>query len=145
MKNIIVNLWKNESLPIKDAIYFSDDSSFFCKITSYPVPHIEKGGEFDLLKFYEENADEVTNIDCLKEIRLSNNGYCCIGEGSYGSEGFIACLDKDKNLIWVIYSENSNPIINVFEDAEGVIIAESSAEFRLKINIDNPLGLELII
>ena len=29
--------------------------------------------------------------------------------GGYGSEGFIAYLDREEKLVWVIYSENSIP------------------------------------
>ncbi len=143
MKNI-VQLWEEELLPIKDAIYFSNGKSFLCKITSYPIPCIEKNGEFDFCNFYEENKDELTNIDKFKEIRLINNGYCCIGEGSYGSEGFIAYLDRNKKLIWVLYSEESNPFVNISEYTPDIIIAESSSNIRLKIDINNPIKLELM-
>lgn len=43
-----------------------------------------------------ENKDEVTDIDKFREIKLANNCYCCVGEGSYGSEGFVAYLDENK-------------------------------------------------
>jgi len=144
MKILIVDLWEKDMLPIKDAIYFSDGRSFSCKITSCPTQKIELGDEFDVNEFYKNNIDEVTNIDEIKEIKLSNSGYCSVGDGSYGSEGFIACLGKERNLIWVLYSEESNPFINVREDPVNTIIAESSSGFRLKINLNNPLELKII-
>ncbi|ANO87882.1 hypothetical protein KV337_004988 [Escherichia coli] len=142
MKNII-QLWEDGLLPIKDAIYFSNGESFLCKITSYPTPCIEKNGEFDFSAFYEKNKDEVTDIDKSREVKLANNCYCCIGEGSYGSEGFIAYLDENKNLVWVLYSEESNPFINITEYTSDIIIVESSSNIRLRININNPVDLEL--
>lgn len=39
MKNII-QLWEDNLLPIKDAIYFSNGRSFLCKIMDYPTLHI---------------------------------------------------------------------------------------------------------
>ncbi|EYI39237.1 hypothetical protein SEEH1576_08160 [Salmonella enterica subsp. enterica serovar Heidelberg str. 41576] len=45
MKNII-QLWEDNLLPIKDAIYFSNGRSFLCKIMDYPTLHIERNGEF---------------------------------------------------------------------------------------------------
>ncbi|CTW30168.1 hypothetical protein [Escherichia coli] len=142
MKNII-QLWEDDLLPIKDAIYFSNGKSFLCKIKPYPTPCIEKNGEFDFSSFYEKNKDEVTDIDKFREFKLANNCYCCIGEGSYGSEGFIAYLDEDKNLVWVLYSEESNPFINITEYTSDIIIVESSSNIRLRININNPVDLEL--
>jgi len=142
MKILIVDLWEKDMLPIKDAIYFSDGRSFSCKITSCPTQKIELGDKFDVNEFIN-NIDEITNIDGIKEIKLSNSGYCSVGDGSYGSEGFIACLGKGRNLIWVLYSEKSNPFINVREDPVNTIVAESSSGFRLKINLNNPLELKI--
>ncbi|ECX5102165.1 hypothetical protein F6H62_21880 [Salmonella enterica] len=144
MKNII-QLWEDNLLPIKDAIYFSNGRSFLCKIMDYPTLHIERNGEFDFSAFYEKNKDEVTDIDKFREIKLVNNCYCCVGEGSYGSEGFVAYLDENKNLVWVLYSEESNPFINVSEYIPDIIIVESSSNIRLKININNPMDLELVV
>lgn len=144
MQKLIVNLWENETLPVKDAVYFSNGEAFSLKITSYPLPNIQRNGWFDLHDFYEANKEEITEIDVFKVIQLSNGYYCCIGEGSYGSEGFIAYLDSNKSLVWVIYSESSNPFINVDEDDSGNIFVESSARVKLKININNPINLELI-
>jgi len=144
MKNII-QLWEDGLLPIKDAIYFSNGKSFLCKIVPYPTPCIEKNGDFDFSAFYEENKDEVTDIDKFREVKLANNCYCCIGEGSYGSEGFIAYLDGNKKLVWVLYSEESNPFINVSEYMADIVIVESSSNIRLRININNPVDLELAL
>ncbi len=144
MKNII-QLWEDNLLPIKDAIYFSNGRSFLCKIMDYPTLHIERNGEFDFSAFYEKNKDEVTDIDKFREIKLANNCYCCVGEVSYGSEGFVAYLDENKNLVWVLYSEESNPFINVSEYIPDIIIVESSSNIRLKININNPMDLELVV
>ncbi|EHB4884966.1 hypothetical protein JXF96_004076 [Salmonella enterica subsp. enterica serovar Heidelberg] len=144
MKNII-QLWEDNLLPIKDAIYFSNGRSFLCKIMDYPTLHIERNGEFDFSAFYEKNKDEVTDIDKFRVIKLANNCYCCVGEGSYGSEGFVAYLDENKNLVWVLYSEESNPFINVSEYIPDIIIVESSSNIRLKININNPMDLELVV
>ncbi len=144
MKNII-QLWEDNLLPIKDAIYFSNGRSFLCKIMDYPTLHIERNGEFDFSAFYEKNKDEVPDIDKFREIKLANNCYFCVGEGSYGSEGFVAYLDENKNLVWVLYSEESNPFINVSEYIPDIIIVESSSNIRLKININNPMDLELVV
>ncbi|BBE78320.1 MULTISPECIES: hypothetical protein [Enterobacteriaceae] len=144
MKNIISELWNQELLPIKDALYLSDGRAFSYKIASYPTPRVEKGESFDFVDFYNKNKDEVTSIDTIMNIKLSNGCYCCVGEGSYGSEGFIACLDKNKVLKWVIYSETSNPFFNIYEYEDDTILAESTANVKIKVNVNNPTNLDLM-
>lgn len=143
MASIISNLWKNETLPVKSGIYFSDGRSIEIKLESFPGPVMEIGREFNFAKFYSQNKDELTSIDCLKILRLSGGGVCCVGEGGYGSEGFISRLGKDGNLIWVIYSKKSNPFIDIIEIDDRCVVAKSSARYALKIALDNPLKIEL--
>ncbi|WP_337039014.1 MULTISPECIES: hypothetical protein [Pseudescherichia] len=144
MKNIISELWGREILPIKDAIYFCDGSAISYKITSYPAPNVEKGNVFDFTDFYKNNKEEVTSIDIIMSIKLSNGCYCCVGEGSYGSEGFIAYLDESKELIWVIYSETSNPFFNIIECDRNTVLVESTTNIKIKFNTCDPASLELI-
>ncbi len=144
MKSIISELWCQEYLPIKGAIYFSDGKAFSYKITSYPISDKKKGCFFDFTDFYNKNKEEVTSIDIVKSIKLSNGFYCCVGEGSYGSEGFIAYLDEGKELIWVLYSEASNPFFNVTECGRDTIFVESTANVKIKIDTNNPIDLELV-
>jgi len=144
MKKIITKLWEQELLPIKDAIYFSTGESCSCKIATYPSPSIEIGEKFSLEDFHATHKNDVCHIDIFKEIPLNNGGYCCVGEGSYGSEGFIAYLDKDKNLIWVIYSESSNPFIDVTQANDKTISARSTTNVKITIDLENPQTLKFI-
>ncbi|MEE4486002.1 hypothetical protein V2T44_24020 [Serratia ficaria] len=144
MKRVIVELWKNGELPIKNALYFADGRAELIDIISYPNPKLLKLGSFDFHGFYERNKDEITTIDIIKKIQLSDGGYLCIGEGSYGSEGFIACLDRKEDLIWVVYSENSNPFVSATIFGDSTVVIESSAGFRLEIDTENPEGMVVI-
>ncbi|MCK0552674.1 hypothetical protein KFO32_06245 [Pantoea ananatis] len=102
------------------------------------------GADFNFIDFYRNNNEEVTSIDVIKEVKLLNECYCYVGEGSYDSEGFIAYLDKDKNPIWILYSENSNPFVSVFEHEENTILVESTAGLKIQIELHNPVNLKLI-
>ncbi|WP_322047531.1 hypothetical protein [Paraburkholderia sp. J67] len=143
MASIISDLWENETLPVKSGVYFSDGRSIEIRLESFPAPTIEIGCEFNFTEFYSRNKDELTSIDCLKILQLSSGGVCCVGEGGYGSEGFISRLDEDGNLVWVIYSEKSNPFIDIFEIDDGYVVAKSSARYALKIALDNPIKIGL--
>ena len=144
MKNIIVKLWNNGQLPIKDAIYFSSGESFSLKIATHSSTLLQKGDFFNLYDLYHKDESEITNIDILNEIKLSNDYYCCVGEGSYGSEGFIAYLDINRELIWVMYFEESNPFFNITEYSPGNILAESSANVKLNIKLSRPIEFFLV-
>ncbi|MDD1508789.1 hypothetical protein [Pseudomonas sp. CNPSo 3701] len=143
MTSLIIKLWEHDLLPIKDGIYFSDGRAYSCTIRQHPRLSLENGPCFDLDAFHANNSDELTAIDGLKQIRLSNLGYCRVGEGSHGSEGFIAYLDSEQRLIWVIYAQQSNPFTQVGESPNGLITAISTADIRLEIDVDEPLGLRL--
>ncbi|EBF5850089.1 hypothetical protein FH026_12505 [Listeria monocytogenes] len=139
----INDLWNREELLIKNGIHFSDGSGVEVEISYYPVPDIKKGHYFSFLDVYKEDQENMTKIDVFKEIKLSNGFYCCVGEGSYGSEGFVTYLDERKNLLWVLYSETSNPFVNIMEECEGIVVAESSANFKIRLDVNKPTSLSL--
>lgn len=142
--NSIVKLWNEHSLPIKDGIYWADGGSIAMDIIAYPFPSVEKKETFSLDAFLQEHHDEITSIDIFKKIPLpTENKYVWIGEGSYGSEGFIALIDENDCLIWVMYAEESNPFVSIEECASGSILAISSLGLKLIIDIDNPQNVKL--
>ncbi|PWU30902.1 hypothetical protein DK254_10800 [Pseudomonas sp. RW407] len=143
MKNII-ELWSNEELPIKDGVYFSNGKSFSISILAYPAPHICSRGWFDFEEYFKGNQEEVTSIDVTKRVVLKGGACCYVGEGSYGSEGFIAYENNHKLLEWVVYSESSNPFIDIKEGGANALVAESSAGFKIKISISNPEEMEVV-
>jgi hypothetical protein len=68
---------------------------------------------FSLDEFLSCDPDMVTSIDItLEKPLLHGGGYVCCGEGPYGSEGFFGQLDQDRNLVWVVYLEYSNPFVD---------------------------------
>ncbi|HIE5059183.1 hypothetical protein [Serratia marcescens] len=144
MKNVITKLWEVGELPIKNALYFSDGRAELIDIISYPTPKVSKSGCFDFCEFYEENKNEVTTVDVIKKINLSCGGYLCLGEGSYGSEGFIAYLDREEKLVWVVYSENSNPFVSATILHDSTVAIDSSAGFRLKVNVLKPEEMVIV-
>ena len=94
----IVELWNEEELPTKDGIYFANGDSISLSIQFYPQLSIKKGREFDLISFLNDRPDYLTRIDVTKRIEMSSKDQCLIGEGSYGSEGFIANVTADDEM-----------------------------------------------
>lgn len=139
----IIELWNNEELPIKDGVYFSSGKSISLSVKVYPNLLIEKGDEFDLNDFLEQDPDEVTCIDVMKKIVVNDGHQCFLGEGSFGSEGFIAYLTNEGDLKWVMYFEHSNPFINAVKISNEVIEAESSARYKIIINVNEPANFRI--
>ncbi|CAM4172708.1 hypothetical protein [Serratia silvae] len=134
----IVELWNKEELPIKDGVYFSSGKSIAISISTYPDLVIEKGSEFDLEGFLNEGPEEITNIDIMQKVTVNDKFQCFLGEGSHGSEGFIAYLTIGGELEWVMYFEQSNPFVKVVKLSNETIEVESSANYKLIINVDEP-------
>jgi len=139
----IIELWNKEELPIKNGVYFSDGKSISLSIIAYPSILIEKGKEFDLDDFLVKNPDEVTSIDIMKRFNLSEEYQCILGEGSYGSEGFVAYLTSKDDLLWVMYFEKSNPFVNLIKLPNLNIEVESSANYKIIINVNDPSNIIL--
>lgn len=141
----IIELWNKEELPIKDGVYFSNGKSISLSMKFYPNLLIEKGDPFNLISFLKEESDNVTCIDIMKIIMMSDGYQCFLGEGSYGSEGFIAYITPERYLEWVMYFENSNPFINAIELSNKCIEVESSANYKIVIQLNNPTHVTLSV
>ena len=137
----INELWDKEKLPTKDGIYFANGESFSFLAKFYPHVFIKKGGSFNLVDFLNKNPDCITTIDIFQKIKIQMGGTCLLGEGSHGSEGFIAYISSDEKLNWVIYFEESNPFINAIELPDKFLEVESSANYRIILDLKNPINI----
>lgn len=77
----------------------------------------------------------------------------CCGEGSYGSEGFFGQLDEQKNLVWVVYLENSNFFVDVpvrkdtatFTSSAGTLIVVNLGTREFGTGSAEPTGLRELL
>ncbi|WP_143657933.1 hypothetical protein [Embleya scabrispora] len=123
----IVELWKRQSLPIYDGLYYANGRSYDLAQDPSSPSGVTMGQAFDLDSLLRTAPDRVTSIDVTRVEQISEaEGYLCCGEGSYGSEGFFAKTDSAKQLLWVVYLENSNPFHEI-EIREGMAIFRSTS------------------
>lgn len=141
MKNLLHDLWEKEELPIVNAILFPDGRGIYFYIDMYELT-ITKGEEFDLNEFISQDTDNVSPIGPLCRL-ATDGGMCRAGEASYGSEGFIAYLNHNNEIVWILFSENSNPFDELRESAPGKIIASSTFGYDLYIDLKNPLDMQI--
>ncbi|MGW7286573.1 hypothetical protein ACWGH4_13935 [Streptomyces sp. NPDC054847] len=134
---VIESLWEDSELPIKDAVHFADGHS--CDVTLDPdVP----GGfrvlaPFDLNEMLERDPLWVSSVDGLAAVDLGEKGLLWGGEGSYGSEGFIARLTADRALIWAMFFTESNPFDRI-QLSQKVATFSSTSGSEITVHIDDP-------
>ena len=144
MNSSIIELWEQRRLPTRSALSFADGTAIPLAIVESPILTLTKGAAFGMNQFFEQNPDDLTCIEIFKTLPLRHDGSCCVGEGSHGSEGFVACLDEAQSLRWVIYLDHSNPFDDIDEVAAGTIVALSTAGLALRVDVENPLAMSLI-
>ena len=140
----INELWNKEKLPTKDGIYFANGESFSFLAEFYPHVFIKKGESFNFVDFLNKNPDCITTIDIFQKIKIQMGGTCLLGECSHGSEGFIAYISSDEKLNWVIYFEESNPFINAIELPDKFLEVESSANYKIIVDLKNPININIV-
>ena len=140
----INELWNKEKLPTKDGIYFANGESFSFLAEFYPHVFIKKGESFNLVDFLNKNPDCITTIDIFQKIKIQMGGTCLLGECSHGSEGFIAYISSDEKLNWLIYFEESNPFINAIELPDKFLEVESSANYKIIVDLKNPININIV-
>jgi hypothetical protein len=142
MKNMLNELWEREELPCIDAIFFPNGKVFRVHI-NVPQLTINIKDEFNLNEFILQDTEYVSSIGLTCEILMTDGFKCYAGEGSFGSDGFIACLNNKSDIAWIFFSEWSNPFEELEEISPRKIRATSTANFFLLIDIENPLNMEI--
>ena len=135
MTSLIERLWLADNLPIRDGFYRRDGMACAVEVDVSIEGGLRVLVPFSVEEFIECHPDMVTSIDITQERPLPDGtGYLCCGEGSYGSEGFFGRLDLHKNLVWVVYLENSNPFVGVFiSNADAVFTSSSGVMITTKL------------
>lgn len=128
-------LWRRRRLPIHDALYRSDGTSYAVRIAASAPGGLVLGGQFDITELLALEPEQLTAVDVTAYLDLPDGvGRVGIGEGSYGSEGFFARCDCSDDLVWVVYLENFNPFVSV-EICGSLAIFTSSSATRIAVDI----------
>ncbi|MBT2479689.1 hypothetical protein [Streptomyces sp. ISL-94] len=136
----IESLWEDFQLPIRDALHFADGHSCDVSLDSDVPSGLRVLAPFDLDELLESDPSWVSSVDGLAAVDLGSKGLLWGGEGSYGSEGFIARLTVDRALIWAIFFRESNPFDRI-RLSENVAIFSSTSGIEITVDIDDPRTL----
>ncbi|MFD5390030.1 hypothetical protein ACFWMG_34945 [Streptomyces sp. NPDC127074] len=133
----ITELWEELQLPIRDALHFTDGQSFDVSLTSESSSGLTVQTPFDLNTMLAEDPSWTSSVDGLVEADLGKRGLLWGGEGSYGSEGFIARLTTERSLVWAIFFMDSNPFDQI-QLTNNVATFTSTSTVEITVDIDDP-------
>ncbi|MFI6553897.1 hypothetical protein ACWGBY_02490 [Streptomyces griseus] len=133
----IERLWEDFQLPIRDALHFADGDSCDVALDSGVPSGLRVLSPFDLAEILESDPSWVSSVDGLVAVDLGSRGLLWGGEGSYGSEGFIARLTGERTLSWAIFFSESNPFDRI-QLAGNVATFSSTSGLEIAVDIDDP-------
>ncbi|MER5758585.1 hypothetical protein [Streptomyces sp. NPDC002082] len=133
----IKRLWEDFQLPIRDALHFADGHSCDVALDSDVPSGLMVLGPFGLAETLESDPSWVSSVDGLTAMDLGSRGLLWGGEGSYGSEGFIARLTADRALVWAIFFMESNPFDRI-QLSGNLATFSSTSGFEITVDIDDP-------
>ncbi|MFE2185966.1 hypothetical protein [Streptomyces sp. NPDC059455] len=133
----ITELWKEFQLPIRDALHFADGQSFDVSLTPEASSGLTIQAPFDLSGMLADDPSWTSSVDGLVEADLGKRGLLWGGEGSYGSEGFIARLTTERSLVWAIFFMDSNPFDQIHL-TNNVATFVSTSTVEITVDIDDP-------
>ncbi|MFE3932838.1 hypothetical protein ACFXPJ_03295 [Streptomyces goshikiensis] len=130
-------LWEDFQLPVRDALYFADGRSCEVDLDSGVPGGVRVLAPFDLDERLERDPSWVSSVDGLVAVDLGSKGLLWGGEGSYGSQGFIARLTVDRALIWAMFFTESNPFDRIHLSGRMATFSSTSG-FKVTVDIDEP-------
>ncbi|MFB7177530.1 hypothetical protein ACFCYI_07500 [Streptomyces sp. NPDC056257] len=133
----IERLWEDYRLPIRDALHIADGHSFDVALDADAPGCLRVLAPFDPAEGLESDPSWVSSVDGLAEVDLGSEGLLWGGEGSHGSEGFIARLTADRALIWAIFLQEANPFDRI-RLSGNVATLGSTSGVEVTVDIDDP-------
>ncbi|MFF0065934.1 hypothetical protein ACFYRC_31230 [Streptomyces sp. NPDC005279] len=133
----IERLWEDFELPIRDALHSADGHSYDVAIDPDAPSGFTVLAPFGLDEMLESDPSWTSSVDGLAAVDLGRKGLLWGGEGSYGSEGFIARLTVDRALIWAIFFMESNPFDRI-QLSNNVATFSSTSGAEITVDIDDP-------
>ena len=136
----ISDMWNNMEVPLVDGLITEDNK--FIKI-EYRITHVhnevyrfdkDKSEVEDLYDAWD--GESVTSIHVLHSVKAAEH-FVYVGEGGYGTQGFVACTDGANQLQWILVLQRSNPFVDVQYNGR-VVVATSSYKFALSLDLQQP-------
>ncbi|MFF9340587.1 MULTISPECIES: hypothetical protein [unclassified Streptomyces] len=112
----ITALWEAGLVPAREGLYRADGTARDVEVDSAGLSRFALGDPFDPDASLAGDPEGVTDYDIHPECVAAlpdGSGYVCGGDGPHGSQGFVARLDAERRLVWVVPMSDSNPFERV--------------------------------
>ncbi|MFJ7628486.1 hypothetical protein ACIQZN_18535 [Streptomyces sp. NPDC097595] len=133
----IERLWEEWTLPTRDALHYADGRSYDITLAPAAPTGFTVLAPFDLDAALKDDPSWVSVVDGLTAVDLGERGLLWGGEGSYGSEGFLARLTTDRALSWALFFTESNPFDRI-RLSGNIATFRSTREIGIAVDIDDP-------
>lgn len=129
--------WKKEECPLVDGVIFNDGTVVEFNITNSLTGGLQfdEIGRTQITEILKQDPDNYKNIyhSTVQQVHLSNKYMA--GEGSWGGDGYVACLDlKTNDVLWIFTSDRINPIIDL-EFSNNIVIAKNNLNSFFSIEV----------
>ncbi|MFJ4336914.1 hypothetical protein [Streptomyces sp. NPDC088915] len=133
----IERLWAAYELPAEDALFCADGRSHAVALDPAAPSGFTLLAPFALDDVLEGDPSRVSPVDGRVAVDLGERGLLWGGEGSYGSEGFLARLTADRALIWAMFFMESNPFDRIRPSGNAATFSSTSG-VEITVDIDDP-------
>ena len=142
---LVQDAWRDGRCPYIDGVLFSDG-----RIILHDVTH-EASGRVTVTpllastieSYVEFNKDSWNSPTATTSLAIRDSLRTVAGEGSWGSDGFVALCDGE-SLVWGVFSRWCNPVSKVsYEQENNTVVARTTSGNVWRIPLDRPGELEI--
>ena len=140
---VIQRRWNEGKILLAEGVSFANGRVFLCnlmslKMTKNPLVYQET----DVVSYLTVYPKFWVETVIQEKLELPDQqGWIIFGSGALGVDGFIVYVSLENELRWSLFSDESNPFINL-EYSDGTILAESASGYNFKIPLEDPLKIE---
>ncbi|AUH44848.1 hypothetical protein [Streptomyces sp. CMB-StM0423] len=135
--SVIEDLWREFRLPIRNALHFRDGRSYDVVIDPDSPSGLRVRDSFDLADYVASRPDWTSEVDGLASVEREDGDLLWAGDGSYGSEGFVARLQSDRTVVWAIFFTDSNPFTEIRTSGPHATFLSTSG-VKITLDVDDP-------
>jgi hypothetical protein len=142
----VVGAWRDERVPLANAVTFADGSMIILEVDRYSDGSVivRALGKTTFASFASFNPGWWAAITPLCESRSPSGHVVIAGEGSQGSDGFIALCGVNGEFQHCTFFTRSNPFVNVQVNAgAAVILATNNLGEQWSMSLTEPWNIHV--
>ncbi|TLF81173.1 hypothetical protein [Nocardia cyriacigeorgica] len=138
MTNAVQRLWRQREVPIAEGVYTAEGRAWKVWLDPAADCGFTVGEPIDVDALLADSPGNTTSTDAtFQTVEIPGEGYLCCGEGDLGAEGYVAKVDREGDLVWVVHFDDSNPFIALELDGDRAHCLSSSG-VRITVGVQGP-------